>query len=266
MEAGDKCPVAMQKHSIEGAFSAGLRQAKKRRSLGPFEEYRRRPTERLRERLVTANWGLVQKEARRWTHQCSESFEDLCQEGSFGLIYAIEQFDPSSGNAFSSFAMPWIRGKIQHYLRDKGWGTLRVPRQAVEAYSKVKGAQRRMLAMGRDLTDEQVAIGLGISCEKWQFIKRVREAPTPVSLDESPIEIEDEATVQEDLTWVYEHLEKLPDVQRQCIVERVFGEVSIEVIAERRQLRPVVVQGLIAAGLAAMRSEIEVKHGSYSNY
>lgn len=253
----------MHQNTTEGAFSAGLRQAKKRRSLAPFEEYRRRPIERLRERLVAANWGLVQKEARRWTHQCSESFEDLCQEGSFGLIYAIEQFDPSSGNAFSSFAMPWIRGKIQHYLRDKGWGTLRVPRQAVEAYSKVKGAQRRMLAMGRDLTDEQVAIGLGIAAEKWQFIKRVREAPTPVSLDESPIEIEDEATVQEDLTWVYEHLEKLPDVQRQCIVERVFGEASIEVIAERRQLRPVVVQGLIAAGLAAMRSEIEVKHGSY---
>lgn len=235
-----------------------------KRRLTPFEQYRAKPTPRLRERLVKANWGLVQKAARRWSHQCSEPFEDLCQEGGVGLTKAIEKFDPSSGNAFSSFAMPWINGEIHHYLRDKGWGVQRVPRKVVEDYARVKGARRRLIALGRDLPEASVAAGLGISEEDWRFIKDTREAPTPMSLDENPIEIEDGAlTDAEDLSWVYQHLGKLPIVQRQCISERVFDESSIEAIAQRHELLPVVVIGLIETGLAKMRSEIGEE--SYAN-
>ncbi|NER81260.1 MAG: sigma-70 family RNA polymerase sigma factor, partial [Leptolyngbya sp. SIO1D8] len=193
----------MESFRVEAAYAMARRQ----RSLTPFEQYKLHPTQRLRNELVQANWGLVQKEARRWTHQCAEPFEDLCQEGGFGLIRAIEKFEPSSGNAFSSFAIPWIRGAIQHYLRDKGWGTVRPPRRAVETYAKVKGAKRRLIALGRELSDEEVALGLGLSPEQWRFIQKAREQPTPISLDESPIEIEAETSEIKDFSWIYEHLQ-----------------------------------------------------------
>ncbi|MEM6432278.1 MAG: sigma-70 family RNA polymerase sigma factor [Cyanobacteria bacterium P01_D01_bin.115] len=254
----------MQKHTTKGAFSAGLRQAKKRRSLAPFEEYRRRPTPRLRNRLVRANMGLAEKEARRWTHQCSEPFEDLLQEGLIGLTKAVDEFDPSTRNAFSSFAMPWIRGAIQHYLRDKGWGVLRVPRQAVEVYSKVKGAQRLMIAAGHDLTSEEVAAGLGLTPERWRFVREVRELPSPMSLDDSPLEIEDGVEAEQDFSWVMGYLQELPILERACIVERVLSSLSIEQIARRHQITEVVVQGLIKSGFKTMRDRIEGE-GRYGN-
>ena len=246
----------MTKHSTESAFSQARRGLKSSRPLSPFEQYRLKPTQQLRDRLVQANWGLVQKEARRWAHQCSEPFDDLTQEGSFGLLSAIEKFDPSSGNAFSSFAIPWIRGAIQHYLRDKGWGTVRPPRRAVETYARVKGAQRRLTALGRELSEEDVALGFGLTADGWRYVKEAREQPSPVSLDESPLEVEDEASEQ-DFEWVIEHLEALPEVTRRCVIERVFGQLSVEVIAQRRGIPPVVVTGLISSGLAAMKMGIQ---------
>ena len=117
--------------------------------------------------------------------------------------------------------------------------------------------QRRLIALGRDLPDEQVAAGLGIDPEKWRFVKEAREQPAPISLDESPIEVEAEVSGAEDFGWVYEHLHRLPPATRACVVERVFGALSVEAIAERRQLPEPVVKGLIANGLAVMKTWIE---------
>ncbi|MFM7577346.1 MAG: sigma factor, partial [Microcystaceae cyanobacterium] len=64
----------------------------------------------------------------RLSRQCAESYEDLEQVGYLGLIRAIARFDPRQGKAFSSFAMPYIRGEILHHLRDKGT-VLRIPRR-----------------------------------------------------------------------------------------------------------------------------------------
>ncbi|NER82948.1 MAG: hypothetical protein F6K42_26005, partial [Leptolyngbya sp. SIO1D8] len=93
----------------------------------------------------------------------------------------------------------------------------------------------------------------------WRFIQKAREQPTPISLDESPIEIEAETSEIKDFSWIYEHLQALPPATRACIVERVFGQLSVEAIAERRQLPPEIVTGLIANGLATMKQQIEVE-------
>ncbi|TAF17188.1 MAG: sigma-70 family RNA polymerase sigma factor, partial [Nostocales cyanobacterium] len=85
-----------------------------------LREYEQSPSERIRNQLVKLNYGLVRKEVHYWSNQCQESQEDLLQVGCMGLIRAIEKFELSKGNAFSSYAIPYIRGEIQHYLRDKG--------------------------------------------------------------------------------------------------------------------------------------------------
>ncbi len=96
-----------------------------------LREYQQSPSEKVRNQLVELNFGLVRKEAYYWVNQCHESYEDLLQVGCIGLIKAIEKFEISLGNAFSSYAMPYIRGEIQHYLRDKSV-TLKIPRHWLE--------------------------------------------------------------------------------------------------------------------------------------
>jgi len=89
-------------------------------SLYLFQQYFKNPTTQTRNQIMELNFGLVKKEAYHWVNQCNESFEDLLQVGCIGLIRAIERFDLEKGNAFSSFAIPYIRGEIQHYLRKNG--------------------------------------------------------------------------------------------------------------------------------------------------
>ncbi|CCQ51758.1 Cyanobacterial SigF-related sigma factor [Crocosphaera watsonii WH 8502] len=96
-----------------------VKQNVKLETLKLFQEYEKNPKTRLRNKILELNFGLVRREAHHWVHQCPESYEDLVQVGSLGLIRAIERFSIGKGHAFSSFAIPYIRGEIQHYLREK---------------------------------------------------------------------------------------------------------------------------------------------------
>ena len=95
-------------------------------TLELLRQYQVNPSYEVRNHLVNLNIGLVRREAYHWLQQSNETFEDLMQVGSLGLIRAIERFDLSKGYAFSSFAIPYIRGEIQHYLRDKST-SMRIP-------------------------------------------------------------------------------------------------------------------------------------------
>lgn len=257
----------MNKTTVEAAWGS-LRKSQaqpetKALALALFREYKARPSKRLRDRLVVANMGLCQKAARRWAHQCQEPFEDLSQQAVFGLVKAVDLFDPEAGNAFSSFAMPYISGAIQHYLRDRGWGDVRPPRRAVEDYGKVKNTQRRLTAMGRPMAAVEVAEGLGMSREQWAFVEEAREQPAPISLDDSPIELEAEAAPEESgQAWIFAHLAELPAQQYECVVESVFGGLADEAIAQRNRLEPEAVRALITAGLQTLKTQVEKRqHG-----
>ncbi|MBD1918874.1 MULTISPECIES: sigma-70 family RNA polymerase sigma factor [Cyanophyceae] len=232
-------------------------------ALALFRSYKANPNQRLRDRLVVANMGLVEKVARRFTHQCQVEFEDLRQEGAIGLTRAVEEFDPEKGYAFSSFAIPKIRSEIMHYMRDKGWGQVRPPRRTVEDYAKVKGTQRRLTAMGRPMPADEVAEGLGFTGAQWKFIETAREQPAPISLDDSPIELEAEAAPEEaGQAWIFERLAELPQQQYECVVESVFGQLADEAIARRKKLEPAAVRALITAGLESLKTQVEGrKHG-----
>ncbi|MGB5771001.1 MAG: sigma factor, partial [Crocosphaera sp.] len=79
----------------------------KLQTLGLFQEYQKTGKTQLRNKILELNFGLVRKEAHHWVHQCPESYEDLVQVGSLGLIRAIERFNIEKGHAFSSFATPY---------------------------------------------------------------------------------------------------------------------------------------------------------------
>lgn len=165
----------------------------KSETLQLLREYHQLPSAMLRNRLVQLNYGLVRKEAHHWVNQCTESYEDLLQVGSMGLIRAIERFDVSKGHAFSSFAIPYIRGEIQHYLRDKG-SPVRIPRRWQALQHQAASVTRELqIKLHRQPTDAEIAEGLQISIAEWQEIKLAYRNRSPLSLD-APMRDEDESS------------------------------------------------------------------------
>ena len=90
--------------------------------------YHQNPTVEVRNRLIRWNAGLIRKVAHRLSYQCLQSFEDLEQIGYLGLVRAIERFNLNHRRTFSSFAVPYIRGEILHFLRDRD-SMVKVPRR-----------------------------------------------------------------------------------------------------------------------------------------
>ncbi|MGB3236689.1 MAG: RNA polymerase sigma factor SigF [Geitlerinemataceae cyanobacterium] len=163
----------------------------KNESLELLSQYRQTPSVQLRNQLVQLNIGLARKEVHHWLHQCAESYEDLLQVGCIGLIRAIERFDITKGHAFSSFAVPYIRGEIQHYLRDKS-PSVRIPRQWVDLQRQItRTTQTLNTALNRQPTDLEVADALGISQTELQTIKQAYSNRAPLSLD-APVSDEEE--------------------------------------------------------------------------
>lgn len=163
-------------------------------SLQLLRAYQESKDAALRNQIVELNFGLVRKEAHHWVNQCNESYDDLLQVGCLGLIRAIERFELSKGHAFSSFAIPYIRGEIQHYLRDKGC-SVRIPRRWLELCQQAKGVTRRLREqLNRQPTDLEIATAMGISLKEWQEVKLAAKNQEPLSLD-MPVGGEEESTM-----------------------------------------------------------------------
>ena len=153
------------------------------RSIELLTAYYRNPSLELRNELVTLNAGLVRQMAHRISHQCSEPFEDLVQIGYLGLIRAIERFNPHHGYAFSSFAIPYIRGEMLHYLRDKG-SVMRIPRRWQDLYAKGKKLRKELSnEWGRLPQGDELADKLGVSLEEWHECQLALQNRMLFSLD-----------------------------------------------------------------------------------
>jgi RNA polymerase sigma-B factor len=169
----------------------GTRENLKLDTLRLFQDYQRSQNLEIRNRIMELNLGLVKKEAHYWVNQCNESYEDFIQVGCLGLLRAIERFDLEKGHAFSSFATPYIRGEIQHYLRDKGY-SLRIPRRWLELGQEAMVFRREyQTKFNRQPTDSEIARELGISLKQWCEIKLAFQNREPISLD-LPINQEEE--------------------------------------------------------------------------
>ncbi|WP_009631869.1 RNA polymerase sigma factor SigF [Synechocystis sp. PCC 7509] len=157
-------------------------------SLELLVAYYQNPSIELRNRLVNLHTGLVRKIAHQFSHQCTEPYEDLEQIGYFGLIRAIERFNPKQGYAFSSFAVPYIRGEIMHFLRDRS-GLVKIPRRWQEVYNQGQKVRRELtITLGRCPTDIELARQLNISVQEWYDSNLAAQNRMALSLDSTMVQ------------------------------------------------------------------------------
>ncbi len=137
--------------------------------------------ELARRRFIQSNLRLVVSIAKRYQHS-GLPFLDLVQEGNLGLIRAVEKFEYRRGFKFSTYATWWIRQAISRAIADKG-RTIRVPVHMIDTIIQVQIAEADLVKrLGRQPTDEEIAVEAGLSADRVANAKRV--APEPVSLSE----------------------------------------------------------------------------------
>jgi RNA polymerase sigma-B factor len=192
---------------------------------------------RLRNKLVELNVGLAREVAHRAASECPEPYEDLEQIATIGLIRAVERFDPNSGNAFSSFAVPYIKGEIQHHNRDRGYSVIKKPRRGIELVSRVKRVQRKLKAQGFEVDESRVVRGLNIAESKWRVAWDAYNLAPVGSLDES-LNGEDDigGIVKTDYSWFRGSIARVREPIQSVLIDKHVSGMTESAIAKKHKV------------------------------
>ena len=229
-----------------------------------------------RQQMIEANLRLVVSIAKSFRGY-GVPFVDLIQEGSIGLVRAVEKFDWRRGNKFSTYATWWVRQAVQRALtRDAR--TIRVPAHIVERRQRIVSVASDLeAALGREPRRSELAQATGLS--RRQIAQAVQATELPVSLNElagpgirreelgeliADPRASDPALGAEESDWrrrVRQAVEELPQRERLVIEQRFFvdGGRTLEDIAgdvgvTRERIRQLEQQAFRKLAATAIRS------------
>ena len=148
-----------------------------------WEEYSKKPSQELREKLILSYANLVKVVAGKLSIYLGYNveYEDLVSYGTFGLIDAIDKFDLGMGVKFETYASLRIRGSILDQIRKMDW----LPRSVRQKQKQIDASYSKIEAeTGRPATDDEIASALQISTDELDKWQAQTKASQLVSLDE----------------------------------------------------------------------------------
>ncbi|MFM1798753.1 MAG: hypothetical protein RLZZ117_1031 [Cyanobacteriota bacterium] len=235
-----------------------------------------------RNRLVEANLGLVHRVAARFNGISHLPYKDLVQVGSQGLIRAVEAFDLRRTRCLSTFAVPYVRGAIQHEIRDReAW--IRPPRPVWELHQRSRSlVERRRVAGLPPLDRDALAQALGCSLHDLDAAQGLRQIAIPLSLDApqsramegewqdtwldqvaDPRSLPREAPPQADRQWraerlwLRQQLRHLDPLLRELVLDRVLLDCTWAELGQRLGLHPRMAERRCNAVLRELRTRAE---------
>jgi RNA polymerase sigma factor for flagellar operon FliA len=236
-----------------------------------WEEYQKNPTQELRETLITEYASLVKVVAGRLSMYLGYNveYEDLVSYGIFGLIDAIDKFDPGKDVKFETYASLRIRGAILDQIRKMDW----IPRTVRQKQKKIDEAIKTVEARtGKNATDREISSELGIGegeLNEWQsqlkvtnivslneFVEQGGEPVMDARHNSHFIQPEDSVQEEELKKVLNETMELLTEKERKVILLYYYEELTLKEISNILSVSESRVSQLHTKALLKMRKKM----------
>jgi RNA polymerase sigma factor FliA len=240
-----------------------------------WEEYKRTGDPRIREVFVHQYAPLVKYVAGKVAMGMPQNieFDDLVGYGVFGLLDAIEKFDPSRDIKFKTYAVTRIRGAIYDELRAIDW----VPRSIRQKSKEVESAIGKVESkLGRVAKDEEIAEELGISLEEFHQVLLKLSGTSLISINDawftgddndkvsiietiqSPSELNPEmiAEREEVKKMIVRTIEELPEKEKKVLILYYYEDLTLKEIGEVLNVTESRVSQLHTKAIMRLRSKL----------